>query len=154
VRKMPAGSGSKKIFSPMSIYGRFVRLWDERRPSLFTMELVIKVSPRGNNPMMAVHNIHHDEFRESMAVAILEVLAHLAEVQRNIFIWSHYCGYRSRQIAESLGCSLSEVEATLDMINSILYQRARAALLAGNPSRFLQEDSAGIPAVANQSAIK
>jgi DNA-directed RNA polymerase specialized sigma24 family protein len=61
-----------------------------------------------------------------MTEVILELLAHMPETQRNIFVWNHYRGYGSRQIAESLGCSLSEVETTLGMINSILYQRAHA----------------------------
>ncbi len=78
--------------------------------------------------MIAVHNLRQSEFREKATTAILRMLADLPETQRNIFIWNHYCGYRPKQIAEILRCSPREVEATLDVINSTLYQTTRSLL--------------------------
>jgi DNA-directed RNA polymerase specialized sigma24 family protein len=81
--------------------------------------------------MSAVHNFRHPEFRERVTEVILETLAAFPETQRNIFVWKHYRGYQPKQIAEILRWNRSEVEATLDAINSILYQRTRS-LLAGD----------------------
>jgi Sigma-70, region 4 len=78
--------------------------------------------------MNPVRKFRHFEFRERVTDAILGMLAHLPETHRNIFIWSHYRGYQSGQIAEILGWSSLRVEATLGGINSILYQKARALL--------------------------
>jgi hypothetical protein len=78
--------------------------------------------------MIADRNFRQSEFRERVTEAILEMLAALPESQRNIFIWNHYRNYQPKQIAEILRCSPSEVEATLDAINSILYQRTRSLL--------------------------
>ncbi|PYV42733.1 MAG: hypothetical protein DMG06_13035 [Acidobacteria bacterium] len=75
--------------------------------------------------MIAVHNFRQSEFREKVTEAILEMLTHLPETHRNIFIWNHYRGYPPKQIAEFLRSSSSEVEATLAAVNSILYQRTR-----------------------------
>jgi len=82
--------------------------------------------------MNPVRSFRHFEFREGIIDAILGMLAHLPEIQRNIFIWSHYRGYQPGQIAEILGWSASSVEATLGRINSNLYQKARA-LFAEDP---------------------
>jgi hypothetical protein len=79
--------------------------------------------------MFAHRNLRESEFRERVTGAILEMLAELPETLRNTFIWSHYRGYRSKQIADILRCSPSEVEATLDALNSILYQRAYGLLV-------------------------
>jgi sigma-70-like protein len=78
--------------------------------------------------MITVHNFRHSEFRKRVTEAILEMLTHLPETQRNIFVWNHYCGYQPKEIAEILKSSPSEVEATLDAINAILYQRAGSLL--------------------------
>jgi DNA-directed RNA polymerase specialized sigma24 family protein len=75
--------------------------------------------------MIAVHNLKQSEFRERATAAILRMLADLPEAQRSIFIWNHYCGYQPKQIAQMLRCSPRKVEATLDLISSILYQRTR-----------------------------
>jgi hypothetical protein len=82
--------------------------------------------------MNAVHNFRQAEFREKVTQAILEVLAQLPEAQRDIFIRNHYYGCSLKEIAGILGCGPSEVETTLGLINSILYQRTRA-LLTGDP---------------------
>jgi DNA-directed RNA polymerase specialized sigma24 family protein len=92
--------------------------------------------------MIAVHNFTQSEFRERVSEAILEMLAHLPGTQRNIFVWSHYRGYQPKQIAKILRCGASEVEASLDAINAILYQRTRTLL-----KQDLQRDSeTGLPA--------
>jgi hypothetical protein len=78
--------------------------------------------------VIAERNFRQSEFRERVTEAILEMLADLPETQRNIFVWNHYRGYQPRQIAEILRCSPSEVEATLDGINAILYRRTRSLL--------------------------
>jgi hypothetical protein len=83
--------------------------------------------------MLAVHNFRHTEFRQKVTEVILEVLAQLPEDPRNIFIWNHYCGYQPPQIAKILRCSPLEVETTLTMINSILYERTRALLADPQP---------------------
>jgi hypothetical protein len=86
------------------------------------------------NVMMSVRNIDNCEYREVVTKAILEMLTDLPEIQRKIFVWNHYCGYRPKQIAELLGCSPSEIEGTLVVTNSRLYQRARI-LLEEDPPR-------------------
>ncbi len=78
--------------------------------------------------MTAIHNFRHPEFRERVTEAILGMLTQLPETQRSIFVWNHYRGYPAKEIAEILRCSPSEVEATLEAINSILYQRTRSLL--------------------------
>jgi len=76
--------------------------------------------------MIAVHNFRQAEFRERVTGTILEMLVELPETHRNTFIWKHYCGYQPKQIAEILRCNPSEIEATLDAISSILYQRTHS----------------------------
>lgn len=78
--------------------------------------------------MRTVQNFGHTEFRQKVTEIILDMLARLSEGQRNIFIWNHYCGYQLERIAEILKIAPSEVETTLAMINSILYQKTRALL--------------------------
>ena len=82
--------------------------------------------------MITARDFKHGEFREMVTQVILKVLARLPERQRNIFIWNHYCGYPLRQIAETLRCNPADVEATIDTVNSALYQETRA-LLSGGP---------------------
>jgi Sigma-70, region 4 len=79
--------------------------------------------------MIAIHNFRQAEFRERVTRAILEMLADLPEAQRITFLWNHYRGYQPKQIADILGCRPSEIEATLDAINSILHQRTRSLLI-------------------------
>ena len=89
--------------------------------------------------MIAAHNFRQSEFRERITEAILEMLMRLPETQRNIFIGNHYCGYQPKQIAETLRCSSSEVETTLDAINALLYQRTRS-LIEEDPQRDLSTE--------------
>jgi hypothetical protein len=101
------------------------------------------------NAMFAYRNFRQFEFREKVTGAILEMLAELPETLRNTFIWNHYRGYRPKQIADILRCSPSEVEATLDALNSILYQRTHSLLVEDPhfdaemelPATFLRNDS-------------
>lgn len=81
--------------------------------------------------MITVRDFRYAELREKVAETILEALAHLPEPQRSIFVWNHYYGYRLEQIAEILKWTVSDVETTLGLTNSMLYQKARA-LLAGD----------------------
>ena len=98
--------------------------------------------------MFADRNFRQSEFRERVTGAILEMLADLPETLRNTFIWNHYRGYQSKQIADILRCSPSEVEATLDALNSILYQRTHSLLVEDPqldaemelPATFLRND--------------
>ena len=73
--------------------------------------------------MISVRNFRYAEVREKVAETILEALAQLPEPQRSIFVWNHYYGYRLEQIAEILKWTVSDVETTLGLTNSILYQR-------------------------------
>jgi hypothetical protein len=108
--------------------------------------------------MFADRNFRQSEFREKVTGAILEMLADLPETLRNTFIWSHYRGYRSKQIADILRCSPSEVEATLAALNSILYQRTHSLLVEDPqldaemelPATFLRHD--GHPAIVRSPA--
>jgi hypothetical protein len=106
--------------------------------------------------MFADRNFRQSEFRERVTGAILEMLADLPETQRNIFVWNHYQGYQPKQIAEIIGCSPSEVEATLDALNSILYQRTHSLLVEQLdaemelPATFLRND--GHPAAVRSRA--
>jgi hypothetical protein len=98
--------------------------------------------------MFADRNFTQPEFRERVTGAILEMLADLPETLRNTFIWNHYRGYQPKQIADILRCSPSEVEATLDALNSILYQRTHSLLVEHPqfdaemelPATFLRND--------------
>jgi Sigma-70, region 4 len=89
--------------------------------------------------MIAINNFRHPEFRERVTEAILEMLTHLPETQRNIFVWNHYHAYPPKQIAEILRCSRSKVEAPLDALNSILCQRTRS-LLEEDPQLEIEMD--------------
>ena len=77
---------------------------------------------------MIANNFKHPQFRKKVTQTILEMLACLPEAQRNIFIWNHYRRCSVEQIAEMLAWSSSEVEATLDRINSLLAQRTRSLI--------------------------
>ena len=60
--------------------------------------------------MTSVQQLRDPEFRERVIDAVLEVLAHLPQMQRNIFIWSHYKGYEAGKIAEILSCNQDHSE--------------------------------------------
>ena len=82
--------------------------------------------------MIAIQTFRDPEFRERLTEVILEVLAQLPETHRNIFVWNRYRGYQPGHLAEMLGWSSAEVEATLGEIQLILCRRTRA-LLAADP---------------------
>jgi hypothetical protein len=88
---------------------------------------------------MTPHNLKQAGLRERVTEAIMEMLSHLPETDRNIFVWNHYRSYPPKQIAEILKCSLFEVEVTLDGINAKLYQRARS-LVDQDPQRESSND--------------
>jgi hypothetical protein len=83
---------------------------------------------------MTAHNFNQSGLREKVTDAVMEMLAHLSETERNIFVWNHYRSYTPKQIAEILKYSLREVEVVLDEINAKLYQRARS-LVDHDPQR-------------------
>ena len=87
--------------------------------------------------MVAGHKFRDPEFRQKVTHSISEMLAHLVEAHRKIFIWSHYRGYKIELTAEILGWGPAEVETTLSAINSILYQKIRSLLAddGRNPSQ-------------------
>jgi hypothetical protein len=93
-----------------------------------TAKPLVSRTRRKEKLVIAERSFRQSEFRERVTEAILEMLSDLPETQRNIFVWNHYRGYQPRQIAEILGCSPSEVEATLDGVNSILYRRTLSLL--------------------------
>jgi len=68
------------------------------------------------------------EVRKLITASILELLEHLPESQRNIFILKHYRGVPEEEIANHFKCSRIEVENTLRQVNFTLVQRAGALL--------------------------
>ena len=68
------------------------------------------------------------DLRESMTSSILELLAHLPETHKKMFIWKHYHGWQVEKIAEKLRCSGSDVEGILQQINLSLRRRAESLL--------------------------
>jgi DNA-directed RNA polymerase specialized sigma24 family protein len=64
------------------------------------------------------------ELREKMTSSILELLAHLPEAHKKIFIWKHYHGWHTERIAEKLKCNRADVEGILQQINVNLLHRA------------------------------
>jgi DNA-directed RNA polymerase specialized sigma24 family protein len=79
--------------------------------------------------MVLVKRLMQPELREKVTSVILDILAHLPEVQKKIFVWKHYCGWRVEDIADRLQCSKAEVENTLGHIHSALLQRAGTLLV-------------------------
>jgi DNA-directed RNA polymerase specialized sigma24 family protein len=68
------------------------------------------------------------DLRESMTSSILELLAHLPETHKKMFIWKHYHGWHVEKIAEKLRCSRSDVEGILQQINVSLLRKAESIL--------------------------
>jgi len=58
----------------------------------------------------------------------------------NIFVWNRYRGYQPGHIAEMLGWSSAEVEATLGEIHLILCRRTRALLAEDHQPTWKQVD--------------
>jgi len=100
--------------------------------------------------MIAVHNFRQAEFRSRVTVAILEMLADLPETHRKTFVLNHYRGYQPKQIAEILKCSPAEIEAALDAINSILYQKTQGLIVedTSKPSEGASEHGQAMLQVA------
>jgi DNA-directed RNA polymerase specialized sigma24 family protein len=78
--------------------------------------------------MIGANKLSQPEIREKVTSSILQLLALLPEAHRNIFIWKHYYGWPEPQIASRLGCSISDVEDTLDEISRRLSQKTEAIL--------------------------
>jgi DNA-directed RNA polymerase specialized sigma24 family protein len=78
--------------------------------------------------MRVDYNFRQSKFRELVTGAILEMLTHLPEIERKIFVLNHYCGYPPKEIAEVLRRSPFEIHASLDGINALLYKRTRILL--------------------------
>jgi len=68
------------------------------------------------------------DLRERMTSSILELLAHLPETHKKMFIWKHYHGWHVEKIAERLRCNRAEVERVLQQINLNLLQKAGSLL--------------------------
>lgn len=73
--------------------------------------------------MFAVRKVMQPEIREKMTSSILEMLSHLPEQQKNIFVWKHYYGWSIERIAGMLKCSITEVDNTLRSINAMLSRK-------------------------------
>ena len=69
------------------------------------------------------------ELREKMTSSILELLAHLPEAHKKIFIWKHYHGWHTERIAEKLRCNRADVEGILQQINVNLLHRAGSLIV-------------------------
>jgi DNA-directed RNA polymerase specialized sigma24 family protein len=68
------------------------------------------------------------DLRERMTSSILELLAHLPETHKKMFVWKHYHGWQVEKIAERLRCSGTDVEGILRQINLRLLQEAGSLL--------------------------
>jgi DNA-directed RNA polymerase specialized sigma24 family protein len=66
--------------------------------------------------------------REKVTHIILDVLDHLPESQRKMFVWKHYQGLEIGRIAENLHCSYSDVEQILKQVGSVLACRTAQML--------------------------
>jgi DNA-directed RNA polymerase specialized sigma24 family protein len=88
----------------------------------------------GNDPaqaedkMTGTKKLAQPEFRERVTSSILDMLAHLPEAHKKMFIWKHYHGWPVDKIAEHLKCNRADVEGILRQINSSLFQKTGALL--------------------------
>jgi DNA-directed RNA polymerase specialized sigma24 family protein len=73
--------------------------------------------------MIKFEKLAQPELREKVTSTILEMLAHLPEAHKKMFVWKHYCGWQEQQIADNLRCSKADVENTLRQINLTLFQK-------------------------------
>lgn len=76
----------------------------------------------------AVDKMVRPEIRELITVSIIDLLEHLPESQRNIFVLKHYRGVPEEEIASHFRCTRTEVEDALRQVNFTLLQRAGALL--------------------------
>ena len=78
--------------------------------------------------MEVKNNITKPEVRNLITASILDLLEHLPESQRNIFILKHYQGVPEQEIANQYKCSKVEVEDALRQVDFTLVRRAGALL--------------------------
>jgi DNA-directed RNA polymerase specialized sigma24 family protein len=78
--------------------------------------------------MIGIKKLAQPELREQVTSSILEMLAHLPEAHKKMFIWKHYHGWPVDKIAEDLKCNKTDVEGILRQINSSLFQKTGALL--------------------------
>ena len=78
--------------------------------------------------MEAKNKMTKPEVRRLITASILDLLAHLPESQRNIFIMKHYQGVPEQEIANQYNCSRNEVEDALRQVDFTLIRRAGALL--------------------------
>jgi len=74
--------------------------------------------------MARVDRLARGDLREKMTSSILEILAHLPEAHKKIFVWKHYHGWQTEKIAEKLRCNRADVEGILQQIDMNLLHRA------------------------------
>lgn len=70
--------------------------------------------------MGALDKMSDFETRERVTRVILDFLAQLPELQRKMFICSHYQGLEVARIAENMHCSNSDVEGVLRQVSEAL----------------------------------
>ncbi|MBM3803435.1 MAG: sigma-70 family RNA polymerase sigma factor [Acidimicrobiia bacterium] len=78
--------------------------------------------------MFAAQKLMQPEVREKMTISILDMLSHLPEAEKNMFIWKHYCGWPVEKIASALKCSVAEVDRTLRSTNALLSSQVGSVL--------------------------
>jgi DNA-directed RNA polymerase specialized sigma24 family protein len=78
--------------------------------------------------MTHVEKLAQPELRERLTSSILELLAHLPEAHKKMFIWKHYHGWKEDRIAEYMKCNKVEVESILRQIHSALFRRTEALI--------------------------
>jgi DNA-directed RNA polymerase specialized sigma24 family protein len=78
--------------------------------------------------MAELDRLARADLRERMTSSILELLAHLPETHKKMFVWKHYHGWPVETIAERLRCNRADVEGILRQINSNLLERAGSLL--------------------------
>ncbi len=101
---------------------------------LFTLDFVYSNNSRVGNDERQVRKMGRREkfkeveTREKLTRVILEVLDHLPEAQRKVFVWRHYQGLEIDRIAENLHCSYNDVEKILQQIGATLACRTAQML--------------------------
>jgi DNA-directed RNA polymerase specialized sigma subunit, sigma24 homolog len=89
----------------------------------------LEMVPSEEDMMAAVDKVARVDLREKMTSSILEVLAHLPEAHKKIFIWKHYHGWQTEKIAARLSCNSADVEGILQQIDLNLLHRAGSLVL-------------------------
>ena len=78
--------------------------------------------------MTTVEKLEQPELRERLTSSILELLAHLPEAHKKMFVWKHYHGWKEDRIAEHMKCNRADVERILHQIHSALFRRTEALI--------------------------